>query len=72
LPNVCTIPCRVKIDPDTPEMRASLAGKVTTTLPQISNAGFTSTLTWDHSVSGDPSTGSLVYNAASSLWEATA
>jgi len=72
LTNLCTIPCRVQILPDTPAMRSMLAGKVTTSLPQISNAGFTSTLSWDHSVAGDPSTGSLAYNTTSGLWEATA
>ncbi|MCX6996069.1 MAG: hypothetical protein NTV49_03040 [Kiritimatiellaeota bacterium] len=72
LTNLCTIPCRVKIDPDTAELRTQFKGKVTATLTAITDAGFTSILTWDHSVSGDPASGSLVYNSTSAVWEATA
>jgi hypothetical protein len=71
-PNICTIPVRVKIEPDTAENRTLLANKATVTLDAITNAGFTSSLTWNHAVAGNPSVGNLQYESASGLWEATA
>jgi hypothetical protein len=62
----------VKIEPSTAAIQALLADKVTVALDAITDAGFTSALTWDSAVAGDPSTGNLQYDAASGLWKATA
>ncbi|MBI4651097.1 hypothetical protein HY745_07420, partial [Candidatus Desantisbacteria bacterium] len=70
--NICTIPVRVKIKPDNAAIQTLFKDKVTVKLDTISNAGFTSNLTWEDAVEGDPSTGNLKYDESLGLWEATA
>ena len=68
----CIIPVRVRITPNTAEVRSWFDGNLTAELETVTNGTFTSVLTWDHATAGDPSVGQLVYNATTEIWEAEA
>jgi hypothetical protein len=70
--NLCTIPVRVKVypEPNPPELVGILTGNFTVRLTPVSNASFTSALSWDHATATDPSVGDLRY--VSGEWQATA
>jgi len=74
-PGVLTIPVRVEITPDTPEVRAEVQDKVRIRIDAINDshgAGENVALAWDNPFPGEATAGKGVYNAETKTWNATA
>jgi len=72
-----TISVRVRIQPDTAQIRSVCENNIRIRITAIDDshttpAGGDVRLSWDHAFAGEATAGNGVYNAANQLWEATA